>query len=55
MIKVYKDKDIAIVTRGLYEEIYKPLGYKIYKETEKVNNKKLESMKNIEDKNKEMK
>lgn len=35
MIKVYKDKDIAIVTRGLYEEIYKPLGYDIIEEKEK--------------------
>lgn len=35
MIKVYKDKDIAIVTRGLYEAIYKPLGYDIIEEKEK--------------------
>lgn len=29
MIKIYKDRDIKVVTNGAYEQIYKPLGYNI--------------------------
>lgn len=29
MLKVFKDKHVAVVTRGAYEDIYKPLGYKL--------------------------
>lgn len=29
MLKVFKDGHVAVVTRGAYEDIYKPLGYKL--------------------------
>ena len=29
MLKVFKENHVAFVTRGAYEDIYKPLGYKI--------------------------
>ena len=29
MLKVFKDGHVAVVTRGVYEDIYKPLGYKL--------------------------
>ena len=29
MLKVFKEGHVAFVTRGAYEDIYKPLGYKI--------------------------
>lgn len=33
MIRVCKGNDTVVVTRGLYEEVYKPLGYKILHKT----------------------
>lgn len=27
MIKIFKDKDVKVVTKGAYESFYKPLGY----------------------------
>lgn len=35
MIKAVKGKNTVIVTKGLYNEIYKPLGYNIIEEKEK--------------------
>lgn len=29
MLKVFKEGHVAVVTRGAYEDIYKPLGYTI--------------------------
>lgn len=29
MLKVFKEGHVAVVTRGAYEDIYKPLGYKL--------------------------
>lgn len=29
MLKVFKEGHVAVVTRGVYEDIYKPLGYKL--------------------------
>ena len=29
MIRIYKDKDIKVVTKGAYEQFYKSLGYNI--------------------------
>ena len=29
MIRIYKDRDSKVVTKGAYEQIYKPLGYNI--------------------------
>lgn len=48
MIRIYKDKDIKVVTKGAYNNFYKPLGYNIVleqKTTEKP--KKEESAKPI--------
>ena len=28
MIKIFKNKDIKIVTNGVYKSLYEPLGYK---------------------------
>lgn len=28
MIRIFKDKDIQVVTKGAFESIFKPLGYK---------------------------
>lgn len=33
MIKIVKNNDEKVVTKGAYENFYKPLGYEIYKET----------------------
>lgn len=47
MIRIYKDKDIKVVTKGAYEQFYKPLGYNIILES--TQEKKVESKKdNIE-------
>ena len=47
MISIYKDKDMKVVTRGAYEQFYKPLGYNIILES--TQEKKVESKKdNIE-------
>lgn len=32
MLKVFKEGHVAVVTRGAYEDIYKPLGYKLASE-----------------------
>lgn len=29
MIRIYKDNDIKVVTQGVYNNLYKPLGYKL--------------------------
>jgi len=29
MLRIYKDKDIKVVTKGAYETFFKPLGYKV--------------------------
>ena len=29
MIRIYKDKDTKVVTKGAYEQFYKPLGYNL--------------------------
>lgn len=28
MIRIYKDNDVKLVTQGVYNSMYKPLGYK---------------------------
>ena len=28
MIRIFKDNDIKVVTQGVYDNLYKPLGYK---------------------------
>lgn len=28
MIRIYKDNDVKVVTKGVYNSLYKPLGYK---------------------------
>ena len=28
MIRIFKDKDIRVVTQGVYKNLYEPLGYK---------------------------
>lgn len=33
MIRVYKDKDIKVVTKGAFEQFYKPLGYNVVLDT----------------------
>ena len=41
MIRIFKDKDIKIVTKGAYETIFKPLGYNVVlEETNKKISKK---------------
>lgn len=35
MLRISKDNDHSIVTRGVYESIYKPLGYTIDSENKK--------------------
>ena len=35
MIRIFKDKDNKVVTRGAYETFYKPLGYQIVIEEKK--------------------
>lgn len=55
MIRIFKDKDIKIVTKGAFESIFKPLGYKqvievkeekpVLKNEVRVNTKKNESSK----------
>lgn len=55
MIRIFKDKDIKIVTKGAFESIFKPLGYKqvievkeekpVLKNEVRVNAKKNESLK----------
>lgn len=34
MLKVFKEGHVAVVTRGAYEDIYKPLGYTIASDKE---------------------
>ena len=46
MIRIYKDKDTKVVTRGAYNTFYKPLGYKPIIEQEVV----VEKPKKVEDK-----
>ena len=36
MIQIYKNKDNKLVTKGAYETFYKPLGYKVVIEENKV-------------------
>lgn len=45
MISIYKDKDMKVVTRGAYEQFYKPQGYNIIIESkkEKVVEKKVDN------------
>lgn len=42
MIKISKDKQHVVVTRGAYESIYKPLGYTVDVESKKEEIKKPE-------------
>jgi len=41
MITIYKDKEVHTVSKGAFEQLFKPLGYRI-KTDEKVVNKKVE-------------
>ena len=45
MIRVYKDRDTKLVTKGAYETFYKPLGYKIAIEEKKIVTKELKDKK----------
>ena len=36
MIRIFKDNDVKLVTNGVYNSIYKPLGYKPIIEEKKV-------------------
>ena len=36
MIRIFKDRDNKVVTRGAYETFYKPLGYQVVIEEKKV-------------------
>lgn len=38
MIRIFKDKDVKVVTRGAYDTFYKPLGYNLVIE-QRVTNK----------------
>ena len=38
MIRIFKDKDVKVVTRGAYDTSYKPLGYNLVIE-QRVTNK----------------
>ena len=49
MISIYKDKDMKVVTKGAYEQFYKPLGYNII-----VENKEVKSVEKKLDKSKEL-
>lgn len=35
MIRIFKDNDVKVVTNGVYNQLYKPLGYKPVIEEEK--------------------
>lgn len=48
MITIVKGKNKNIVTRGLYESIYKPLGYTILEEEKKDSSKKKQVTKDEE-------
>lgn len=41
MIRIYKNNDIKLVTKGAYEKFYKPLGYNLIVE-EVINNTNVE-------------
>lgn len=54
MIRVYKDKDIKVVTKGAFEQFYKPLGYNIILDTiDTVEEKVEDSVETIIEENKE--
>lgn len=36
MLKIFKDKEILTVTRGAYEDLYKPLGYDIVSDKKEI-------------------
>lgn len=37
MLRIFKDKDIKVVTRGAYDTFYKPLGYNLVIEQQVTN------------------
>lgn len=54
MIRIYKDKDIKVVTKGAFEQFYKPLGYNIVLDTiDMVEEKTEDNNENIVEENKE--
>lgn len=40
MIKIYKNNDIKVVTKGVFENLFKPLGYEQVKVTKVSKSKK---------------
>lgn len=54
MIRIYKDKDIKVVTKGAFEQFYKPLGYNVVLDTiDMVEEKTEDNKENIVEENKE--
>ena len=50
MIRIYKDRDTKVVTKGAYEQFYKSLGYNIILDT--IEEKVEDSVENIIEENK---
>ena len=50
MIKIVKDKNKKYVTKGAYENFYKPLGYTIVDDGNKKSEREVEIKKDIEEK-----
>lgn len=42
MIRIYKNKDVKVVTKGAYDTFYKPLGYNLIIEQQVTNKAKEE-------------
>ena len=40
MLRIYKDNDVKVVTNGVYNSLYKPLGYKPVIESKPITEKK---------------
>ena len=47
MIRIYKDRDTKVVTKGAYEQFYKSLGYNIILDTKEDKREIVEDMNNI--------
>lgn len=54
MIRIYKNNDTKVVTKGAFEQFYKPLGYNIVLDTiDMVEEKTEDNKENIVEENKE--
>lgn len=47
MIRIYKDRDTKVVTKGAYEQFYKSLGYNIILDTKEDKQEIVEDMNDI--------